>query len=400
MYNICYTLKLNPKRTTIMQPYLTFSLAVIAVGVGGVGAANSFEQLYACRLLTGAGVAALTTASQLMVTDISTPLNRAITMSPIASAFAAGTALGPALGGTLVDRMGLESTFFMVGSSYLGVALVNRMLLEETKPSKQFYLPWLQQIEKQRENTDDDATVEKVNHNLQPRPPSQGGETDLTLTEAARDALSQWVPLFQQPKIRSALIMNGFYWFALAGSQMTLLPLMLTDPNKLALSASEVGQVYMLMSVVQVMSNPIMARYVIDRMGATPSITAGCALIASSMTFLPFCTEVGHWNWLAGTLGLWAMGSSMLSTAPLAFISDRVDEGQRAQAIAMLRTSGDLGFLLGASCVGGVANWAGDLGYAMQASGGLLFAATIWFTTRQTLLNGNKSKGAGHVEKK
>ena len=86
-----------------------------------------------------------------------------------------------------------------------------------------------------------------------------------------------------------------------------------------------------------------------------------------------------------------APAMSMLSTAPLAYISDLVDEGQRAQAIAMLRTSGDIGFLFGASCIGGLADVTGSLEFAMQSSGGLLSAATFWFIVRQSLLSSTSS---------
>jgi hypothetical protein len=88
---------------------------------------------------------------------------------------------------------------------------------------------------------------------------------------------------------------------------------------------------------------------------------------------------------LAGTLGVWATGSTMLSTAPVAYISDTVDDGKRAQAIALLRTSGDVGFLLGATGVGALADWTGDMDVAMQTSAGLLLTATAWFATRQFL---------------
>jgi hypothetical protein len=35
------------------KPFMTWSLLIIACGVGGIGLANSFEELYICRLLTG-----------------------------------------------------------------------------------------------------------------------------------------------------------------------------------------------------------------------------------------------------------------------------------------------------------------------------------------------------------
>ena len=41
------------------KPYMVHSLLVIALGVGGIGIANSFEELYVCRLLTGTGVSFL-----------------------------------------------------------------------------------------------------------------------------------------------------------------------------------------------------------------------------------------------------------------------------------------------------------------------------------------------------
>lgn len=358
--------------------------------MGGIGAASSFEQLYVCRFLTGAGVAALTTASQLMVTDVSTPLNRATTMSPIVSAFAAGTALGPAIGGGMVDSLGLQSTFFLVGSSYLGVGMLNRFTLEETQRVG-FFLPHWERMAANKHSKDEvnyePTDIEKHN--------SLNDKEQVSLGTATKKALAQWVPLFQNPKIRSIMVMNIFYWFALAGSQMTLLPLLLTNPSSgLNLTASQVGQVYMTMSMVQVMSNPLMARYLVDRIGKTPAIAGGCGVIASSMTLLPLFTE--NWPLFMSILGFWALGSSMLSTAPLAYISDSVNEEERAQAIAMLRTSGDVGFLFGASCVGALADVSGSIEVAMQSSGGLLSVATVWFIARQSMLPPQKppKKGA------
>jgi MFS family permease len=183
----------------------------------------------------------------------------------------------------------------------------------------------------------------------------------------------------------------------LAGSQMTLLPLILT--NQMSMTASAVGQVYMGMSCVQVLTNPFMAKYVVDRIGKAPAIAGGCAVIATSMTCLPLVISITteqQWPLFVGTLAFWALGSSMLSTAPLAYISDQVPEHQRAQAIAMLRTGGDVGFLLGASCIGGIADVTGSLDLAMQSSGGLLSAATFWFVVRQTLLSTRTTSDDNH----
>lgn len=337
------------------KPFMTWSLLIIACGVGGIGLANSFEELYICRLLTGLGVSFLSTAGTLMISDLSTPLNRASTYAPIMSAFSAGTALGPALGGILVDQVGLHPTFYMVGVSYLGVAALNRAILNETK-THAVHFPW-----QQRRSGDDVA-----------------GDS---LSSSVQDAVGQWVPLLQNSSVRNIMIMNGMYWIALAGSQMTLLPLMLTNSGGLAMSATQVGQVYMSMSLVQIVGNPLFAK-VMDKTGKAPAIVTGCTLISTAMVGLAYCDD---YTQLAAALGLWSIGSSMLSTAPLAHLSDKVDDAKRAQAIALLRTCGDVGFLIGATGIGALADWTGSLETAMQSSAGLLFTATAWYATRQVL---------------
>lgn len=322
-----------------------------------MGFATEFEHLYVCRLLTGLGVAGLSTAATMSITDLSTPLNRASTMAPIMSAFAAGTALGPALGGYLVDGVGLQSTFFMVGASYLGLTLVNAKLLKETKPQDMVF-PW------------------------QKRQDKPDGGTKSSILASIQSAVAQWVPLLQDSKIRNIMIMQGFYWVALAGAQMTLLPLLLTDPNGLALTATQVGQVYMGTSMVQVLGNPVFARFTDRVLGKRMGIVTGCTLISASMAGLPFCTDMIS---LAAVMATWATGSSFLSTAPVAYISDHVEPHQRAQALALLRTAGDVGFLLGATGIGTLADTTGDLNVAMSSSAGVLFTATAWFATRRHL---------------
>ena len=235
------------------------------------------------------------------------------------------------------------------------MTVVNQMLLNETKPNA-LQFPW--------------------------QDPNKASKSDdISMWDATKKAVGQWTPLLASPRIRNVVVINGFYWVALAGAQMTLLPLFLTDPNGLAMTATGVGQVYMGMSMVQVMGNPIVAKFV-DKLGKVPAMICGCTLIATSMAALPLATDLTS---VAMTLGVWATGSTMLSTAPVAYISDHTEDENRAQAIALLRTSGDVGFLVGASAVGALADWTGGLDVAMQSSGGVLLTATAWFGMRQYL---------------
>jgi MFS family permease len=349
------------------KPFLTYSLAGVALATAGMGIATSFEELYMCRLLAGGCVAILSTGATMMMTDVSTPLNRATTIAPAMSAFSAGTAFGPALGGFFVDRVGLHSTFYIVGLCFLGVSAVNQVILRETQP-KALTFPW-----------------QKSQTRKQP-----------SLVTAVKGAIAQWKPLLDIPGVRPVMAMNAVYWVALAGSQMTLLPLILTDSSGLAMSATQVGQVYGCMSVVQIVGNPIFARAA-DRIGKGPTITAGCAIISMSMAGLTLSSQDSIQS-MALALGTWAVGSSMLSTAPVAYISDKVEDGQRAQALALLRTCGDVGFLLGATGAGALADWSGSYMVAMQSSAGILMLATVAFAARQSQLARPPFTQAGTVK--
>jgi hypothetical protein len=103
---------------------------------------------------------------------------------------------------------------------------------------------------------------------------------------------------------------------------------------------------------------------------------------------------------MACVLGLWAAGSSLLSSSPIAHISNHIDDSKRAQAIALLRTSGDVGFLIGASTMGLLSDWAGGLDVAMQSSSAILATATSWYVVRNVLtsrMNNNNNNNSNQT---
>ena len=71
----------------------------------------------------------------------------------------------------------------------------------------------------------------------------------------------------------------------------------------------------------------------------------------------------------------------------MAAISDAVSDSRRSQAIALLRTAGDVGFLCGAAGAGLAADIMGDVGFAMQAGSAVLMGATGWFGLQTLTLN-------------
>ncbi len=73
------------------------------------------------------------------------------------------------------------------------------------------------------------------------------------------------------------------------------------------------------MSLVQVLGNPAMAT-VIDKIGKVTGTVMGCPFLSTSMFALPYCGEMSQ---VVATCGIWALGSTMLATAPVSYISDR-----------------------------------------------------------------------------
>jgi len=342
------------------KPYLVYSLLAVGAGTAGIGFAGGLDQLVACRLAVGLGVAALSTSATLTITDISTPNNRASTMAPVMAAFAAGTALGPAVGGLLADSIGVQSTFSLIGVAFLGNAVLNGTMLNETK-SRVARGGRLVYKEKEREKEENES-----------------------FWDATQNAVGQWKPLLGNQAVRNAILLNSCYWISLSGAQMTLLPLFLTDPGgAFVMSASTLGKVYAGMSAVQVLGSQPLAMLT-DKIGKKPVIIAGSGIVGASICMLTQCSTV---EGLALALGLWSVGGVFLSTAPIAYVSDLVEEGERAQAIALLRTCGDVGLLIGATTTGALADFTSIEG-AMGFSGGFLLAATSWYIARTSIGEG------------
>ena len=272
----------------------------------------------------------------LTVADVSTPLSRARTFSPLMSSFSAGMALGPAIGGILHDAWGIRDTFFAVGLSYCVASVWNQVSVSETKRSKEWYekdvLPWHPtnirsvgiggQHDKDTANKKEDAQA-SVNSGL-----------TSTIASAVKDTTRQWTTLLKDQRVQPVVIMNGFYMLALSGTQFTLLPLLLTGGGVtastgtaagLALSASTVGQLYMWMSACQVLGNPVAGSFA-DRVGKNAGIVAGGTLTSFGMAVVPVICAYSmsdatmassdvNWPLLIGSLGVWSLGGTLLATS-------------------------------------------------------------------------------------
>lgn len=116
------------------KPLLVISLIGTCASFIVFGLANSIFVLFAARILDGLTGGNISVA-QAMVSDISSPEERAKNFGILGSAFGFGFVIGPAIGG-LLSKFGMQVPFFFAaGIAILGV-LLTLFFLKETNQNK------------------------------------------------------------------------------------------------------------------------------------------------------------------------------------------------------------------------------------------------------------------------
>jgi len=114
------------------KPLLAISLAGTCISFLMFAEARSIVILFAARLLDGITGGNVSVA-QAMVSDTSTPENRAKKFGILGSAFGFGFIIGPALGG-LLSKWGIQVPFYFATGMALIGTLCTVFLLKETNP--------------------------------------------------------------------------------------------------------------------------------------------------------------------------------------------------------------------------------------------------------------------------
>jgi MFS family permease len=346
------------------KPVMVGGMAVCALGLGTIGFSLNPELgapwLIGCRFVTGLGVAAFTSGAFMYMSDISTSLNRTRTMAPVMSGFQAGTAIGPALGGVAVIQLGIVNSYITVGTSIAVLAVLNSIFLNESRVQP-IALP-----AKSVQSIVMDSDGDSINTTGASEKPKGSFAV----------ARSEWSKLLKTKEIRDVVFLNLAYWLALSGTQFTLLPLfMVAEP--LSLDPGHLGIFFSSLSVVSV-ATAQPAAWLADKYGKVPGLLAGTSLLSLSFATIPLATSF-EGLMLAG-LPL-ALGGTVLSSVPTAHMSDLTTNEQRAQALALLRTAGDVGLLVGAMGSGLASEMMG-IGNTMQFNAALLGGALSWFGAR------------------
>jgi MFS family permease len=351
------------------KPVLVGGMVVCAASLGSIGFSLIPELgapwLIGCRFVTGLGVAAFTSGAFMYMSDISTALNRARTMAPVMSSFTAGTAVGPAIGGLAVEHLGIMNSYLTVGSSIALLAALNQAFLHESRPPRSSPAPVAPSVPSPNGGP---HSVDQV----QGKSANASGERGGSFAVAYRE----WKKLIKTKPLRDVVLLNGVYWVALAGTQLTLLPLFMV--NGLSLGPDKIGIIFSSISVVSVLVAQPCA-HMADKWGKVPTMLLGTGLLSLSFFLVPLTSSFEE---LVLAVVPLALGGPILSTVPTAHVSDLSTPEQRAQALALLRTAGDTGLLTGAVSAGVMSEMVG-MGDTMQGNASMLAAAAILYGLRQ-----------------
>lgn len=224
------------------KPIMIGGLAACSVGLGGLSLALSpiggLPLMICCRFITGLGVSSFMSGAMLYMTDISTSLNRTRSIAPVMSCFQVGIASGPAIGGFMIDTVGIPFTYITCGIAFLAITGLNHAYLNETLLKTDF----------QKKRAIEPLTV--------------------GFGKSFREASTSWSLLLQRPEVFDPVMLNLAYWFAISGVQLTILPLLMVSPV-FDLTATQIGSTFAIMSVCSVISSQPLA-IAADKLGKVP----------------------------------------------------------------------------------------------------------------------------------
>ncbi len=323
---------------------------VTAVGMIGSGFALNIGQLLAWRFVAGAGSGMYMTGAQIYLVDISTSENRARFIGTNQGALLLGTAVGPAIGGTIAQFVGLRAPFWFVGIGALVAAFYAWARLPETRG-----------------------------------PAERRADAEARRRAAARpDAVPRerflWWRMMRSRDFAAVSLITMAVFFTRTASRNTLMPVMASA--RLGISTGALGAIFTLMSVVNlVLIAP--AAMIADRFGRKWAIVPSGLLMALALVVLG--ASHGYLLLLIGAV-LLAIGTGIAGPAPAAYAADIAPPELRGLAMGLYRSAGDIGFLIGPPLLGALAD-ATSFAWGFGANALLLVVAALFFLVmaRETL---------------
>ena len=114
-----------------------------------------------------------------------------------------------------------------------------------------------------------------------------------------------------------------------------------------------------------------------DKFGRKRAIFPAALMIATAAGCMPLCPS---YELFMGLVALWACGSTLVGSTPTAFVADITSDDERSQALALLRSAGDVGLMVGASVLGAIADGISiEAGFAAASMGITACGVQFWY---------------------
>ena len=313
-----------------------------ALGNLMVALAPGYGSLIAFRFVAGLGSAMFITAAVAFVAEVSTPANRGRLMTIYQAAFLLGITLGPSLGGIVAELFGLHAPFLLVA----GVSALAGIWTFLKIP----------------------RTVAQVSRPSTPAPTGAEGPAFTAERSVFRNA----------GFIAVSLIALGVF-FTRGGALFTLWPLL--GQQRFHLGAAALGLLFVVPSATNLVCQPFVGALV-DRLGRKTLIVPTVVLFAVALLLSAVAPTVAV---LAIAMALYGIGQAIEAPTANSYVADLAPARERAVALGVYRTFGDVGLVVGSPLLGLIGDHAG-LSWGLVTNAGLILVpgALFWFVAKET----------------
>ena len=370
------------------RPLMVAGPAVTTAGMIWSYYSGGLSELLGARTVAGIGSSMYMSGATAMLADLSTRETRARILGANQAAVLAGAAAGPALGGAIAgaEGMSIRSPFLAVATMSSFASAYSVMGIAETRPSviKKDFAPskhWYcdgHPIEDTKmclelgESGQDVVYRDGQKYELLDATTSEVVVDPDTAQDAAMGRLVKSVDFWAVCGLNSALFFSG------AGGRGTLLPILAYQT--FGFTPESLGALFSAMAVTSLLGlGPASA--ITDAFGRK-AVIAPC-VIASAASVALMGTTTDPIAFTAASI-LWVAAGSLMGTAPAAYAADISPKNIRGSALAMYRTCGDIGLLLGPLALGALADEVG-IPAALGANAALLTLSggIFHFTARE-----------------
>ncbi|MEK7777139.1 MAG: MFS transporter [Chloroflexota bacterium] len=343
---------------------LVLGALLSAVGNFMVGLIPNYMALVAFRFVAGAGSAMFIMASVIFVAEVSTPQNRGRLMTIYQAAFLLGISLGPAVGGITADLFGFAAPFYIVALVSVASGV------------------W---------------ALAKIPANIARSPVRSASPVNPQQHSApvgdAPAAVAPASSVFRNVGYHGVNLLTFGTFFTRGGTLFTLWPLL--GKERYGLGPGQLGLLFTISSAVNLVCQPFVGAMV-DRVGRKALLVPTMFLFAIALLVSGLIPVMAAF-FVAQVI--YGVAQAVEAPAANSYVADVAPPQQRAVALSINRTFGDVGLVVGSPLLGLIADLAG-IPWGLVANAGLLLVPGILFALMAKETAGPRAAAAAQSSRK